>query len=128
MEGSVAQGVRIMQGRSAEDELLTALIALDKQRSGQSWAASDLVAVLKQLTDLDVPPLSVTRSLRRFVRYGWVRAEPSHDGRPGRPTMVYRFGPDGLAQAQRAAARLFGRGETWAREPLTHALLQAPPT
>jgi hypothetical protein len=115
------------QGRSVEDELLTSMIALHHEKQGAPWTAADLVPVFQRLTGIDAPLLSVSRTVRRFVKYGWVRAEPTRDGRPGRPSMTYRFAADGLSQAQRAAARLFGAGEAWAREPLSLALTAAVP-
>jgi hypothetical protein len=115
------------QGRSVEDELLTTMITLHYEKQGEPWSASDLVPVFKRLTGIDAPLLSVSRSIRRFVKYGWVRAEPAHDGRPGRPSMSYRFATDGIAQAQRAAARLFGNGHSWARDPLAAALAESSP-
>ena len=110
------------QGRSIEDELLAAMITLHFERDGEAWSAGDLLLSYQQHTGLDVPLLSISRSIRRFVKYGWVHAEPCRDGRPGRPTMSYQFAPDGLVQAQRAAARLFGSGQAWARDPLAQAL------
>ena len=113
------------QGRSIEDELLATMITLHYEREGEAWSAGDLLLAYKQHTGLDAPLLSISRSIRRFVKYGWVSAEPNRDGRPGRPTMAYRFAPDGIVQAQRAAARLFGNGQAWARHPLTQALQEA---
>jgi hypothetical protein len=110
------------QGRSIEDELLATMITLHYERQGEPWSAGDLHEVFVRHTRLDAPLLSISRSIRRFAKYGWVRAEPCRDGRPGRPTMAYRFANDGLIQAQRAAARLFGSGQAWARDPLAQAL------
>jgi hypothetical protein len=115
------------RGRSLEDQLLTAMITLHSDRQGRCWSAGELVPVLTRLTGDDVPVLSVSRTLRRFERYRWVRSEPMRDGRPGRPSMAYCFAGDGLVQAQRAAARLFGDGQSWAGEPLRLALMEAPP-
>jgi DNA-binding transcriptional regulator PaaX len=115
------------QGRSVEDELLTSMITLHYEKQGDSWTAGDLIPVFQRLTGIEAPLLSVSRTVRRFVKYGWVQAEPTRDGRPGRPSMTYRFAADGLAQAQRAAARLFGAGQSWAREPLSLALTATPP-
>jgi hypothetical protein len=98
------------------------MITLHYESQGRPWTASDLVPVFKRLTGIDAALLSVARSVRRFVKYGWVRAETAPSRGPGRPTMAYRFEPEGLAQAQRAAARLYGRGEAWALGPLSQAL------
>ena len=113
------------QGRSIEDELLATMITLHYDSDGEAWSASDLLLRFKEHTGLDAPLISISRSIRRFVKYGWVIAEPRRDGRPGRPSMSYRFAPDGLVQAQRAAARLFGNGQAWARGPLSQALQEA---
>jgi DNA-binding transcriptional regulator PaaX len=110
------------QGRSIEDEVLASMITLHCERPGEGWTADDLREALTRHTGLDAPLLSISRSVRRFVKYGWVRAEPCRDGRPGRPAMVYRIADEGLVQAQRAAARLFGSGQAWARDPLARAL------
>jgi hypothetical protein len=117
----------VASGRPIEDELLTAAVGLQGGPDGE-WDAGELLAALEEALGTDVKPFTVQRNLRRLVRNGWAAERSAEPDGPGRPRKLYRLCPEGVAQAQRAAARLVGAGADWALGPLRRTMVDlAPP-
>jgi hypothetical protein len=116
----------VASGRPIEDELLTAAVGLQAGPDGE-WDAGELLAALEGALGADVKPFTVQRNLRRFVRNGWIAERSADADGPGRPRKLYRLCPEGVGQAQRAAARLVGAGADWALGPLRTTMVELAP-